>query len=286
MFILLALACVPGAARITDDHNALVETQLDVGQLASAEGSDVVVDWSELDEDILGRPLDPATVDRVELLIFNRLSQDEVVQGLVDDDLVQTDLLLYQVCEPAETACALSEFGLYGTKAPLVESFVDDGHTWLLVLGDQDRDGAVGMVFLQPSPVGEERLLLQPGDSALALSVELASRPALSVRERLEWSGLTLDLQGHALALGDLDQARLGRFEGSIEDLEDRLPDLASLAQATWTTSIEGRTSLSLSDLEGAEPFDDLDHEHTWLLALECSSCPLPLPRVLLELQP
>jgi hypothetical protein len=285
MLLLSAMACGPRAALITDAHNARISTQLDIGALPSAASHDVVLDWSGLDTDVLGQPLDPSTVDRAELLIFNRLTQDEVVQGLVDDDLVQTDLLLYQVCEVTRPSCALSEFGLYGSTAPLVESFIDDGHTWLLVLSDEERDGAVGLAFPEPSDAGSEQALVLPETSSLELQVELAGLDALPVASRLDWSELTVGVQGHELSLRDLDVARLGRFSQPVEELEGRLPELSSLAEATWTGSIEGRTSLDLAELEGPELLTELDEDATWLLALECSSCPMPLPRALLEIE-
>lgn len=268
MSLLSTLACGPSAALVTDPHNARISTELEIGAIPAAASQDVVLDWSGLDRDILGQPLDPSTVDLAELLIFNRLSQDEVVQGLAEDNLVQTDLLLYQVCETTGSSCMLTEFGLYGSTAPLVESFVDDGHAWLLVLSAEGRDGALGLAFPEPSLSGPERVELLPGTSSLELEVELADREALAVEGRIDWSGLSTDVQGHELSLRDLDRARLGRFSQSVEELEGRLPELSGRAEATWTASIDGRTQLDLSELEGPEPLLELDPSSTWLLAL------------------
>lgn len=284
MTLLLAIAaCGPAPAQLLDANNALVGTDLQVRGLSSAVGSDILLDWSELETDLMDRPMHAEAVDRVELLIFNRLSQDQVIEGLEQDTLVQTDLLLYQSCEPHDSSCLLSEFGLHGSTAPLVESFVDDGHTWLLVLSESGAAGTRELAFLEPRAGGEETVFVGADSSHLELDADLGQ--ALKVRSGVDWSELTVDVQGHPLSLLELDRARLGRFELPVEELQARLPELEQLAVETWTMDIEGRASLELSELSGPRQLHTLDADSTWLLSLECSTCALPLPRALTLLE-
>ncbi len=283
MTLWTVLACAPGDGEVRDAHNAATTVELEVGSLAAAEASDAWLDWGGLDEDLAGLDLEPSSVHRAELLVFHLLDADEVVEGLASETLRQGDLFAYRECASQSVGCSLSDFTLHGADDSVAPYFLPDQLTWLLSLRD-DLGRVRSLAFLEPSPEGPGQVVVQPDTSSLSVVSDLASRPVVLVEDRLDWSGLVHDTQGRELDPRRVDGLRLGRFDLAVEELEGRLPQLEELAEELWVAEIDG-VSIALEDLDGPRTLEQLDRDWTWILALDCSSCLVPLPRALVVLE-
>ncbi len=284
MTLLIGLACAPASGRLRDSNSALVSVELRVDSLSAAAFSDTWIDWSGLEHDLSGLELAPEDIDKAELLIFHELDGADVTEGLAQGSLRQSDLYAYRACEAGAGGCGLSDFDLLDQEIDLAPYFDPDQLTWLLVLRDA-LGAARSLAFLAPAEGAPDEVWVEDGTSQLLVDSDLASRPAVQVQSTLDWSELELDLRGEAIDLRLIDGVRLGRFEVAAEEIEGRLPELELLAAELWTAPIRGQVGLDLSELEGPRPLTALDRDSTWILALDCSTCVMPIPSALVRLE-
>lgn len=269
---------------LTDAHNFSYTSQLDVATAPLLEATDGQVDWSSLTTDIRGRSLDPMSgVDDVLLLVFQQLSAQEVMTAVAEDTLDQNEISAYFTCEPDDASCALSEFCLFITCLDPPEYFSADRGTWMVMLRSSDEQGGLAMLFIEPDPDSPVTTASIDDDSAsLQLDADLSSADPLQVAEGpdilVDWNGLTHNGLGNDLALHQIDGLEVARYDQSIEEVQDQFLLLDDLPSQRWTMDVEGVASADLTELVGDSPFEGIDDEHLWLLALRCSTCLNPIP--------
>ena len=279
---------------LQDDQNFSYESELEVAESARSPGTDVVLDWSDLSLGLQNNALCPdEDIDDVVLVVFSSLSPADVRAGLATDSLQQADVSVYMLCEPEEgqARCALSNFGLLGSYPGMDEYFVEDSGTWLVALQSDRLVGAQALVFLDPvEGAGTETVTIDDQSTGVSVQVDLVDLPPVGLPEGdqgvLDWSELTRDGYGNPMALHTLSELQIGRYDETLEEISDHFVELDSLAEETWLVDIEGRTEVSLAELEGDRSFPGLDRDSRWLLALRCGSCDSPVPRVLMVLEP
>lgn len=274
---------------IEDVHNFSYTSRLDVATEVLAARTDGTVDWSDLRQDIRGRPVEPQVEPgEAVLLLFPLLSAGEVQQLIAADSMTQDVIGAYFICEPQTPSCALSEFCLEHTCLDPAEYFEASRGTWMVVLRDGSTQQALSFAFLEPDDSSDQSLAALDDSSALLqVQADLSgSDPLMVVGDpelELGWAGLTQDGLGNPLALHRLDLLELARFEGGSAELEAEFLLLDELDAERWTSDVEGQLSADLRDLDGAA-FEGVDADGTWLLALRCSSCLNPVPKVIVRL--
>jgi hypothetical protein len=147
------------------------------------------------------------------------------------------------------------------------------------------------LIFLDPlDGAGDAEVAVDDQSTQVWTEVELAGLSPVGLGEGssgvLDWSQLGTDGYGNTMALHTLSEAQIARYDESLEEIATRFIEIESMAEETWVADIEGRTELSLSELEGDRPFPGVDGDSRWLLALSCGSCDTPVPRVLMVLAP
>ena len=70
-----------------------------------------------------------------------------------------------------------------------------------------------------------------------------------------------------------------------MAELEDSIFDLMTDSDALWTMPLDTSGQANLKELEGEQPFTEIDDSHRWLLALECGFCTIPAQRFVTRLQ-
>lgn len=278
---------------LTDENQYRYAADLRARTVPLAAGADALVRWDTLAHDIHGHPRDPVEdIDAARLVAFRGLGPDEVLDALERDDLSQSAVTLYLTCAPTDAACALTEFGLLGNVLDVTEYFVPGQATWLVALASDDEPGASAFLFLDPTEgIDADEAVVDDDASALDVDVDFESlapvrvpvgRPDVDV----DWSGVTRDGLGNPFYAPSVDGLLLARYDATPAELAERVFDLEEDALERWSLRLEGSTHASLADVEGDTPFAGVAPGSTWVLALRCSSCLNPAPRVLTFLEP
>ena len=133
--------------------------------------------------------------------------------------------------------------------------------------------------------------MLIDNESAL-LSVDVDFRSLMPVvlpdqeaNIAIDWRDIERDGLGNEVEPSKIDSAFVARYDRSITELEDSIFSLMTDADALWTMPLDTTGQANLQDLTGDVPFTGIDDAHSWLLALECSSCMSPAPRFVTRLQ-
>lgn len=276
---------------LSDDQNFDYDSSMDVTVTPATAEADLLLDWSALDTDVQGHAVDPDTgVTQVTLVVFKGLSYDEVLDGLVHDQLDQTKVNAYFLCTPTDSTCLLSDFGLGASKPGVDQYFVEDSGTWLFVLTGGDDNGSRSLQFAEPRDDSTNTDLTWDNQTAsLSIDVDLHDSAPIGLPAgqtvTLDWSGLTEDGIGEALTIDKLDLLQVAHYDLSTTELEEQFFDLKTLASETWSLDISGVNSADLSQMEGDVPFAGIDDSGTWMLALWCTTCRNPTPKVLARME-
>lgn len=244
--------------------------------------------WDGLTHDLQGHPVDAASLDSANLLVFRDLTPDEVLDRVAHDQLAQSELRIIASCTPEVPSCRLSDFALGANRFDPSQYFEPDSGTWLVSVSRAGTPGSASLLFLEPqdaAPVVED-VVVADGDATLALDVRFsAERPAVVAEgaPALDWSGLTVDALGNDVELSRFDQLYVARYDEDLATLARDFLDVEQLAEDSWQLDVAGRTGAALSELEA---FPGVDAAHRWLLALRCTTCRNPAPRFVTVLDP
>lgn len=282
MLWMLVLAC-NGTAEIvlTDENNFSFFSNIITDSTVIPERQDATVDWSGLSRDILQNDVDPTTdVGELSLIRFGDLSQEEVIDGINNETLRQSDLTGFVGYEPSgETDAQLSQFEINGTSVDLNADITADGGTYLISLASPE--GAYQtFTFFEPTPGAEPATIYIDDSSAeLEYTAELDAgtgiEPGKGERYVITWSQLTQTGADNPIVLSNIDTLMLARYTLDYSELENNFLQLESLAEELFIVDVTGLGSLDLSTVDG---FVDFSGEGTWLVALRCSSCVNPSP--------
>jgi hypothetical protein len=254
--------------------------------------ADVQLDVSALTRDLRGLPVDPAAdLGQISALLFDGLTQAELEVLLAEDTLQQSAIGFFAVVfTGGRTSVALSELGVLGNPIDLPQYFVQDAWTWLLMTSSGTIPGK-GMRMIQFIEARDDAVATSAaftdGSATLTLDVDLGALTPVPVRGGVgvvDWSTLTLDARGRALDPTRIDTITLARYDDRpFEGLEEVFLQVDAIADATWTGVPVG-ASIDLTTLTGATPFEGIDDDATWALALQCSRCTNPAPLAFTQL--
>jgi len=285
-----ALQACGDPCALSDDANFTYDSSMEVTVTQAQPSADLLLDWSALDTDVQGHAVDPDTgVTQVTLVVFKDLTTDEILDGLVHDQIDQTKVNAYFLCTPTGSTCLLSDFGLGSSKPGVDQYFLEDSGEWLFVLTGEDG-GSRSLQFAEPSDASSSTDLVWDDQTAsLSVDVDLHDSAAVGLPAgttvTLDWSGLTRDGIGEALNLDKIDLLQVARYDLTTTELEEQFFDLKTLASETWSLDVGGVNSADLSQLEGDTAFPGIDANGTWMLALWCTTCRNPVPKVLARLE-
>ncbi len=254
-----------------------------LGQSADPD-ADVVIDWPELGVDLLGLPV--AEPGELRMWAFAGLSREQIEAGLVAAAIEPSSVLTIYACVPQERACSFSDLEVYGHDFDVRDDFGVLEATWLLTLHGTGRRGLQSLAFIEPGD--GDRVSLDNSSASLDLTPSAGRPTAVTAGSdpEIDWANLSLDGQGAALASYRLDLLGVFQLPVAPGELELTLREQGLSGARAWWLEVPDRDRARLSELRGDEPFPGVDDEGTWLLGLFESSSVLPLPRVLLVLQP
>ena len=273
-------------------NNYTYSSVLDIATVPLKPESNLQIDWSALSIDVQGQDFDPTTVEQATLVVFLNQTPEEIQVQLANDTLQQADISLYVLCEPdGNTSCQLGDFGILGADLYVPDYFLANQGVWMLALRSSQIKGAHSFAFLIPDPSAENTSVALDNNSAI-LTVDVDFRSLLPVvlpseesNISIDWREIDRDGLGNDIEPTKIDSVFVARYDRSITELEDSIFDLMTDADALWTMPLDTSGEANLQNLEGDVPFNGIDDDHSWLLALECSSCTSPAPRFVTRLQ-
>jgi hypothetical protein len=277
---------------LTDANNYTIETSLNVPITQVEARSDVLVDFSSVGVDLLGDPLDPA-LDIVTVSIVNLfgMEPEAAMEALAADQVLQSDVGTYMTwSSDGATEVLLSELSFLGNPFLPEEELEPDSGSWLLVFseGVVPGQGARQLAFVEPvegAEGNEVDLGTEGAGIGLEVDIERAEGVVLPASEiELDLSELELDGQGGEFDPLAVDQVWLAWFEdASLAELESDFVHLEERADRLYSQAHDGASGFTLDALVDGDgvPFESLDSTGTWLLALLCTTCLNPAPKLL-----
>jgi len=273
----------------TDADNYSFTASWDIAEYPLAEAVDIVIDWSQLTQDMYGRTFDPTDgVETSQILVFQDQTIEQIEQMFSEDLLAAIDVGTFVFTDiTGSTSVRLSDHTLFGTDVDIEEYFTEGRvWLWLLTIGDTPCTGYRIAAFLQPTSGSEETQLVL-GDGATDISidanlvdvmpVEVPTCVPLDVFQNM----LTLDGQQQSFDPDDYVRLALGYYpDSSIEEVQSTIPDIESMADEYWLLDLEeGEERLVDGDFSTrGTPFEGVTSGDTWLLALDCADCSVPAP--------
>jgi hypothetical protein len=284
--LLIAMACeVPEPVPIGDANNYVFDGGLDIVTRPVAAQADLAIDWGEVTLDLQGHQVDPLVDVAMATLLAFRMPQEEVLEGLSNNDLDQSDVGLFVTrdVEPGETSAQLSEFGLLGNDIDVEEQFKPEvAEVWMLLIQSTTTPG-IGthqLMFLDVSEDHDADAVSFTNDDTLLdfvvdLDIDEPLAPVDKPSVMLDWSALTTNGLGGDFVSGEIDSMMLARYDEKPDELAEQFLDLELIAEDLYQVPLEGQTSYDTTEIEGFEGFTK---DGTWVLALRCSTCTNPAP--------
>lgn len=283
MLWMAVLACNETAEIVlSDENNFSFSSNIATQSTVVPEREDSLIDWSALEIDILSQDVSPGSdIGELSLIRFGDLSESEVIDGINNETLRQSDLtgFVSYVPEPGDTDALLSEFSISGTSVNLKKDILADGGTYLVSVADVD--GAyLTFTFFEPAPGAAPETIRIEDDSAvleydLDIDAGILIAPGRGQRYVLTWSQLTQTGANNPIVLSNIDTLMLARYTLELSEIEANFLQLESLADEIYIEDATGLGSLDLSTIDG---FTDFGGDGQWLIALRCNTCVNPSP--------
>lgn len=272
----------PAGTALSDATGATLSRALTVGGVDIAPVPEMAFDRHGLTQDASGGPLDPHTVNSVDLYWFSTLDEAGVLAAITAGGISQSQTTGWASAPLGDgrDILAFAEFGTLAGPSTAVDFFTTGEGSWLLVF----RGGAnipVWATFLRPTLDSAP----DPVDLAAApthLTVSASAAAALTVpagAPTLDWSGLTVDGTGAPWSNDRAERLLLA----PITDPAAAAADVFSAwrgAASHYSLDVYGSTAASLT--EATEPsgaaFPGLQSGETWAVGLVCDACLLPGP--------
>lgn len=256
----------------------------------------MLIDFTQLDTDLLGNPFSESELADLELLVFPSMSIGQIADGLYYDDLDQTAISVLLTAPATVGPVRLSSFGIGGRIVALDLVFAEGTGIWLVRLNTPERDGPLAYLALEASGSATSDVVQwTDAMSEMSGSADLGSADPVPVvvdeDQTFDWSGLTEDAFGGQIANVRIDRASLLHVDASVSEVEDAWTDLFALAPDVWTADVSGRETVSLSEFVGTlgagvgAPFEGLNDTGTWILTLGCA-CQNPIAKAAFVLKP
>ncbi len=277
---------------LNSDMDSCLAVEFVVAEQTTAALEDTIVDWSGLDTDLYGHPMDPAAdVQAVAVVGFLGLTHEDVVHELNCGTLSQADVAWFSRYYPqsGETVARLGEFDHLDPADGLLPMepgthFLEG--TWGFWIQRDDVWEELGLALVESAPNARARSIHLSTDSAsLVIHRAGGMAPIPGVASSvvwLDWSvwaatdgGSSCGVCPGSGAGGEprIELIRLARYDSTVEQPDLDMITFDALAadvvyEAEHPTVEGARYELtSLLDEDGAA-FPGFDGEGTWLLGL------------------
>ena len=291
---------------LQDANNYTSVSSLAIPVVQTAPGANLRVCWSGLAKDQFCHDLAPTSdIDNVGFLQIPNASHAQVAAafavGQLDEATIRKYADYHTDQSPTATCANLSQFRLGTALVPATDYVEDSNTTYLLLFGTGTTPGvgSRSMLFLQPTSASTVTAV----DAVDACAADVLNFKATfgqplpisrtdSTRWHLDWSQLTRDSFGSAIAFAKIDAVQVAFFQNLTDaDVQGRFIDIDLLATSLYEVVVPaGAEDLDLANarLKGAnDAFPGfIRTDGVWAVAARCSRCQTPVPVVFSILQP
>jgi hypothetical protein len=296
MFFLIFISCkttlsLPESAGIflEDSNNFSFSSQVQAESIPIVPMEDAVVHWNDLSVDMLGNDMNSTDITMVSVVLFPRLSQQEVLFGVSNETLRQSDLSGYVEYYPSanETSAILTDFSMQGIYIDPVEHFQTDSGTFLLTFSSDELFTRTFLFFDPDDETDNQDIFVSNESTVVDYEIDLVDLDKIVItpaqRWMIDWSGLTQSGSDRPLNLPQLDQIQIVVLEDDISTIEEHFLHIESRAKDIYSADVLGVDQIALSELKNKD--DDIfdptilsSSENNVLLALRCMTCVNPAP--------
>ena len=290
MFMMLFLFGCTNAVQVisfTDNHNYEFSSAITAESTTIIPEQDGVVDWQGLQTSLIGYDIDPQTdIAKLSILHFPRLSEEDILAGISNETLKQSDLSEYAEFYPNnQTQTALTTFSFQGVTVDPVEHLEEDTGRFLLSAVSATGETLMLSFFHTDAAAQKSEIVMHSQSAELSYQIDLRSSERANwetaSRHVIDWSNVSKSGTGKELSSGQIDTMMLASFSESLAELEDLFLTLPNLAVDYFEADVFGTTAIDVSELG----FTDFDHK-TWLFVLRCQLCINPAPVFVGVIQP
>ena len=277
---------------LEDANNFSFSSQVEAQSIAIAAEENANVHWGDLTVDMLGNHMNSTDINMVSVVLFPRLSQTEVLFGISNETLRQSDLSGYVEYYPDEsqTSASLIDFSMQGTYIDPSEHFQINSGTFLLTFSSEELFTRT-LLFFEPSEENDNHDIYVDNQSTIVnYDIDLVNLQPIVIppaeRWILDWSTLTTSGSDRPLNLPQLDHIQIVVINDDISTIEEHFLHIESRAQDIFSADVLGVDQIALSDLTNNNG-EYLDFEllstyknthKNMLLALRCLTCVNPAP--------
>lgn len=307
-------ACMDPTASvvITDPTNYALSDSFDIKTYTLKDNSNLVFDWTALDTDFFGHPVNARTDINMILIALWNMTPAEIEDALKKDDIPLDRMagIISAYPDGTQTSAALQQdFSLLGQMLPdgLLSQYFDtstpgyqypqDRFTFMMMAstGTQAGKQPRGLALFRIAPDASTTTLAMTNDSTkLSYSVNLAQAapvlmPAGTPKLTIDWGQMKHNMVGNTYDFTQITRAAVAHFKNAtLQELQTKFLDLQTLADEWYSSTSIAGSSVDLSTLAttSGATFPGIDASGVWMTALFCDNCNNPAPWSITIMQP
>ena len=296
-----------------DVQNFAFQSSMEIQTEVIQPHTDFTIDWSAVDTDMLGHPLDPMQDVSMMSVMLWQYTRDELLEHMDNDSLdtqyvvamgyiwTENDQSSGQYLEvlspsgqpwPADMLLEFMDPEVYPSDT--YTYFTSISNPMALSFGTETR--MIKLFTLDPE--SENTTISLTNDSTIIdYSADLRSLapvqlPAGTANVVFDWSDdeiLTTTGKGQAFVPNKITDVMIAHYaDKTPAELEQEFLDLEIVADDLYRVFLTAGQNVNLSELENesGNTFQGIDDQGTWILALVCGTCMNPAPWYVTILQP
>jgi hypothetical protein len=288
-------------------NNYSISTHIEFDLIAVKPKTNLAFDWSGLRVDMYGHAIDPAA--DIGLLTFALWKYDYagVVQRIDDDNFRQPDMAGMGTVYTNRALTSAQYFDMTEVGTPIAEEtlleyvddqlFPPDQHVYMIAVAAGETLGKnmrMTAGFKLDPTSSNDKVIIDSNTGSLTINADFHSLKAVQVpvgvpKLVVDWKKMKVNAMGRDFITSMITSVMVASYDIERSELEARVKDLWTAPIGKWTGTIESGSKVALDKLTEettGEAFAGIDDTHTWIVALECGNCQLPIPWYISILEP
>jgi len=293
-------------------NNYQFQSNIQLGnQQTVASKTDLTFDWSALNKDMYNETIDPKSGIGTFVLALYHLSKDALQTKINADSLLPQDRVAVGTYPTGGTVdhCSTTDLSVLGQPLDhnVLLGYLDAStygtgeYTYLALVGAGTEFGKNARMitsFTVGSSASTTTVSIKPDSTAVTFTATLDKLtptpiPVGKSNINFDWTTITANAMGRTIDsnnIYDITKVLVASFTQPVSELQknSNFLNLETLATNTWSDTNLSGTNDVLSNLKDSSgnAFAGIDATHTWIIALECTSCMNPAPWYITVLKP
>ncbi len=301
---------------LKDFHNYFFKSTIEMPVIqvkGNSEIVDLVFNWSRLNNDLLGRKIDPLLDIDMALVSMWRLTKDELTYQINNDSLDRRHLVGALSVETNNEVLEANLLGFTFLGNPITDpddialrnsffnaesdSYNPESVTHMLSVQTGVEPGKrtrMIQLFTLSANTEKTQIDLTYKSAYLTYKVDLKSGEYLNLpignsNIVVDWQNLNFNSMGNEFVHTRINRVVIAHYEMTLHDLEENFLKLESIHDAWYERNLDTvSASIELSELLSVNGgfFPGITSEGIWVLALFCEDCENPAPWFMTVLNP